>query len=1145
MSECASCGFENRPGALFCGGCGTQLGRSCPECGHVGPPELAYCTSCGAALAPAAEPPILEERKVVTVLFADLVGFTGRAERLDPEDVRRMLAPYYARVRAELESFGGTVEKFIGDAVVALFGAPLTHEDDPERGVRGALAVREAIAELNAADPTLGLQIRIGVTTGEAMIALRARPSEGEGMAAGDVVNTASRLQSAAPVDGILVDEATYRATETVVEYREAEPVSAKGKADPVPVWEVVTTRTRLGVDIAFRGGAELVGREQEQRLLREALSRAERQRDPQLVTLVGAPGIGKSRLLFELYRALDDDPDVFVNWRQGRSLPYGEGVSFWALGEMVKAQAGILESDSADDAAAKLGTAVAAVVRDEAAALWVDEHLGPLVGLAGPEEPGTDLRREAFAAWRRFFEALAEQRPLVLVFEDLHWADEGLLDFVDHLVDWASNAPILVVCTARPELLERRPGWGGGKRSALTVSLAPLSDGDIEQLMGFLLGDRPVPTGRVEGLLARAGGNPLYAEEYVRMLTEAEADAELPLPETVQGIIAARLDTLAGEEKALVQDAAVVGKVFWVGALAAVADRPAPEVEDGLLRLERKEFVRRERRSSVAGETAFVFRHVLVRDVAYGQIPRTRRAERHRRAAEWLESLAGDRAEDIADLVAHHYLSALQFARAAGRGLGDLPERAREALAEAGDRALALSAYAPAVRFYREALASWPEDDAERPPLLLRYGQALFRAEQTGAEVLGEAARALLDAGELELAAEAEVLLGDLLLITQGRREEAMAHFDAAVALLFEQPASRSKARVLASRAHFHLAADEAEEAAETAAEALELAAALDLDDLRAHSLSTLGFSRVMTGDLEGLRDLRESVEVAALANSPQEARGYNNLASVTADLGDLEGAFGHYARSRDAATRFGDELALRWLEVELMYEHYWRGDWDRALAVGDAVLETVGEAPAGLHDVDVCLVRGKIALARGGPEHAFEQIEPGLERLRETRIPQNLLPALALKAHALVAAGRLDESDACADELLALWLVEGGGVSLASFWLSDLSFALAGLGRGDDLGAARGRTRTRTRWLDAAEAAGEGDWARAADVYARIGSLPDEALSRLRAAEASLQAGRQAKADEHLARAAEFVESVAAEAWGRAVEALTPKPA
>jgi class 3 adenylate cyclase/tetratricopeptide (TPR) repeat protein len=1139
MAECASCSFENRPGALFCGSCGVQLGRACATCGEVVALGLPFCTACGAAFEPGEDqPPILEERKVVTVLFADLVGFTGRAEQLDPEDVRRMLAPYHTRVKTELESYGGTVEKFIGDAVVALFGAPLAHEDDPERGVRAAIAVREAIGELNGADPTLGLRVRIGVTTGEAMIALSARPSEGEGMAAGDIVNTCSRLQSAAPVDGILVDESTYRATSNVIEYRDAEPVAAKGKSEPIRVWEVVAPRNRLGVDIAFRGGAELIGREQELRLLRDALARSERERAPQLVTLVGAPGIGKSRLLFELYAALDDDPEVFANWRQGRSLPYGEGVSFWALGEMVKAQAGILESDSSDEAAAKLGTAVTTVVHDEAEAQWVDEHLGPLVGLEGPEEVGGDLRREAFAAWRRFFEALAETRPLVLVFEDLHWADDGLLDFVDHLVDWATDVPILVVCTARPELVERRPGWGGGKRSALTVSLSPLSDSDIERLLQALLAERSVPQARVDELLAHAGGNPLYAEEFVRMLAETGADADLPLPETVQGIIAARLDTLAGEEKALVQDAAVVGKVFWVGALAAVSDRPPSEVELGLQRLERKEFVRRERRSSVAGETAFVFRHVLVRDVAYGQIPRPRRAELHRRTAGWLESLAGDRAEDIADMIAHHYLSALQFARAAGHGLDDLPERARIALAEAGDRALALSAYAPAVRFYREALASWPADDPERPPLLLRYGQALFRAEQTGADVLEEATRALLEAGELELAAEAEVLLADLLMIAQGRREEAQSHFGHAVALLADRPPSRSKVRVLASRAHFHLAADDAEEAASVAGEALRMADELELDDFRAHTLSTRGFSRVMTGDLDGLDDLRESVQVAAAANSPQVARGYNNLASITADLGDLTRAFELYAEARRAAERFGDALALRWLEIERMFEHYWRGNWDRALELGDGMLVDGENGLGSLYEVDALLIRAKIQLAREGADAALDNVERALGVARSVGAPQLLFPVLAFDAHAHGEAGQGGAASEAADELLALWLEEGGGTSLASFWLPDLAFALTRLDRGDELLEALSRVRTQTRWLEAALAAGNGDWPAAAGLFARIGSLPDEAFARLRAA-AELEAAALAdEADRERRQANAFYREVGAASGVSAVD-------
>lgn len=1129
MSECASCGFENRPRALYCGSCGERLGRACGTCGEVVALELAFCTSCGAALEPA-QPgaPIVEERKVVTVLFADLVGFTGRAERLDPEDVRRMLAPYHARLKTELENFGGTVEKFIGDAVVALFGAPLTHEDDPERAVRAATAVRDAIGELNAADPTLGLRVRIGVTTGEAMINLSARPSEGEGMAAGDIVNTCSRLQSAAPVDGILVDEATYRATSGPVEYRDAEPVSAKGKSEPIAVWEVAGLRTRLGVDIAFRGGAELVGRDAELRLLRDAVRRAERERSPQLVTLVGEPGIGKSRLLFELWSALQSDPEVFVYWRQGRSLPYGEGVSFWALGEMVKAQAGILESDAAGEAADKLEVAVAALASGETEAGWVSEHLRPLVGLGGTLEAAADRQRESFAAWRRFFEGMAEQRPLVLVFEDVHWADDGLLDFVDHLVDWAAGVPLLVVCTTRPELLERRAGWGGGKRNALTVSLSPLSDEETDRLVAALLADRVEANGRAGEVLHHAGGNPLYAEEYVRMLTQQEAEASLPLPNTVQGIIAARLDTLPGEEKALVQDAAVVGKVFWVAALAAVSGLSPADVEDGLLRLERREFVRRERRSSVAGETAFVFRHVLVRDVAYAQIPRARRAERHRLAAEWLESLAGDRVEDVADLVAHHYLSALQFARAAGHGLDDLQERARRALQEAGDRALSLSAYAAAVRFYGEALASWPENDPERPRLLLRYGQALFRAEASGADVLAEAAVELLDTGDREGAAEAEVLHGELLMIIHGRREEAVAHFEHAASLLADQPSSRAKARVLAARAQSHLAADEAEEAVAAAREALGMAHELELEELRSHTLSTLGFSRVMTGDLEGLRDVRQSVEIAAGANSPQATRGYNNLASITADLGDLPRAFELYGESRRVARRFGDAPALRWLDVEHMYEQYWRGDWTGALESAESLLAPRDEAPASPHELDGLLVRGKIVLAREGASAALPDVERALEQARAVGAPQILLPVLAFDAHALAAADRSQDAGEATDELLGLWLDDGRGMSLASFWLADLTFALVRLGRGDRLLTLAGRIPTQTRWLDAAVAAGEGDWRRAAGVFARIGSLPDEALARLQAAADLADAGRDSEAEVERRLAADFFRDV-----------------
>ncbi|HXV58398.1 MAG TPA: hypothetical protein VD704_11065, partial [Gaiellaceae bacterium] len=415
---------------------------------------------------------------------------------------------------------------------------------------------------------------------------------------------------------------------------------------------------------------------------------------------------------------------------------------------------------------------------------------------------------------------------------------------------------------------------------------------------------------------------------------------------------------------------------------------------------------------------------------------------------------------------------------------------------------------------------------------LLLRYGQALVRAEEAGADVLAEAARELLDAGDREHAAEADVLLGQLLMMTQGRREEAAARFDHAATLLAEASPSRAKARVLAGRAHFHLVTDEAEEAVMSGREALGMAEALGLDELRSNTLSTLGFARVMTGDLEGLRDLRESVELAERANSPEAARGYNNLASVTADLGDLARAFELYSESRRVAARFGDALALRWLGVELMYEEYWRGSWDRALSTGEALLAAGDDGS--LHELDVLLVRAKIALVREGAAGALAEVGPALEQARSVAAPQILLPVLAFEAHALATAGRAGEAAEAAGELTRLWLEEGRAQSLASFWLADLAFALTALGSGGALAAAAGRARTRTRWLEAALAAAEGDWPRAAGIYARVGSRPDEALARLRAAEELAAADRPAEAEEERRLAGAFYRDVEAVAAG-----------
>ncbi len=870
MSACPNCGHENGAGAKFCSECGTALTEA-PSAGGT-------------------------ERKVVTVLFADLVGFTSHSERLDPEDVQAVLAPYHARLREELERWGGTVEKFIGDAVMALFGAPVSREDDPERAIRAALSIRDWIEEEGK------LQVRIGVNTGEALVKVGARPETGEGMAAGDVVNTAARLQSAAPVNGIIVGESTHRATAQAIDYREHPSVEAKGKVEPIAVWEVVQARARFGVDLAPETRTPLVGRERELEQLLAALTRSHEQRSPELVTLVGVPGIGKSRLVGELFESVERGA-VLTYWRQGRSLPYGEGVSYWALAEMVKAQAGVLETDGDDEVGAKLRRVVEQLIDDDAD--WVLSHLLPLVGQAGDEASGS--QEEAFVAWRRFFEALAEQRPLVLVFEDIQWADDGLLDFVDHLADWVRDVPMLIVCTARLELLERRSAWGGGKVNAATVAVSPLSDEDTARLIAAL-SDKPLLEAQTQiALLDRAGGNPLYAEQYVRMLAERDDAEDLPLPESIQGIIAARLDLLATAEKVLLQDAAVVGKVFWLGALGTT--------EQQLQGLRQKEFVQRARRSSVEGETEFSFKHVLVRDVAYGQIPRADRALKHLRVAEWIESLG--RPEDHAEMVAHHYVNALELTRAAGKEVESIVTRTAGALRDAGERATALNALAQAERYYRDALALVHDDDPGRPDLLLQQGRVLYLRNEEGEAELAKARAGLTAAGERESAAEASLMLADIAW-KQGRREDMLAHLEAARSLVSDSPLSRTQAAVVAEAARYEMLANQLDTALELGRQALAMAEELGLDDLRAHALNTIGVSRADMGDAQGFADLEESIAIAHRRNFiPDLLRGHNNLVALYILHGKFEESRAGEATTIELAEHFGHLGQVRFLEA------------------------------------------------------------------------------------------------------------------------------------------------------------------------------------------------------------------------------------
>jgi DNA-binding SARP family transcriptional activator len=700
-----------------------------------------------------------EERKLVTVLLADLTDLTAGHEELDPEDIRAALGPYYARIHAELERFGGTVEQLTGDSAVALFGVPAAHEDDPERAVRAALAVRSWLHER-------GRQVQLAVATGEAHVTLGRIGTEGEPVVVGDVVIVAARLQAAAAAAGVLVGEQTFRATRHAIEYREAQPVAATGKVAPIKAWEAIRAFAEPGVDL-LRHHSPFIGRERELVALQERLASAASQQSPQLVTILGVPGIGKTRLVSELQR-VSEHIGWRVRWRQGRSLPYGDGVSFWALGEMVKSEAGILESDAAEKAGSHLQETVRRVIEDSADADRIARFLGALIGLGGEEPAAGDRRNEMFAAWRRFLEALADERLLVLVFEDVHWADDALLDFVDDLVKQVSGVPLLVIATARPELLERRPGWADGKPSALTMSLPPLSPGDTSQLVAALLERSTVPAETNESLLARIGGNPLYAEQLCRMLVEHGRFAKLP--DSLRSIIAARLDALADAEKRVLQDAAVIGKAFWASALEGIGGIPRRDAEDLLHGLVRRELIRRANLSSVAGDVEYAFAHELLREVAYEEIPRATRAERHRRTAEWIDSLG--RPEDHAELLAYHYLAALADERTVGVDAPTLVERAEQALQSAGLRAIRLSANERAVEHFSRAIAllgRLPEGDERlrrEAELQVQLGVALFALRGLGAP-------------EVE---QAYTRATELMLASASTAEQFPAHFGLAI---------------------------------------------------------------------------------------------------------------------------------------------------------------------------------------------------------------------------------------------------------------------------------------------------------------------------------------------------------------------------
>jgi class 3 adenylate cyclase len=656
---------------------------TCPACAQENPDGARFCFACGAPFAAAATVP-REERRVVSVIFVDLVGFTGQAETLDPEDVRAVLGPYHEAVRSEIESFGGVVEKFIGDAVMGVFGAPTAYGDDAERAVRAALAIRDRAAA--------GRELRIAVNTGEALVELTARPELGEAMVAGDVVNTAARLQAGAATNTVVVGEETWRATREIIEYENAEPLVAKGKSQAVPLWIALRALAAQGERTL---SSTFVGRDHELGALRDAWIRASKQRIPHLLTVLGAAGVGKTRLAVEFTREVEALGGRSV---RGRSLPYRESTPYGAFASQLKQLCAIFESDAPDVAARKLRASVATLL-DDSSAEDVARHLAILLGLGSGE--AVPDRETLFFSIRCFIEAVARERPTMLVFEDIHWADSGLLDLVELLGARLRDLPILILALARPELLDQRPGWGGGLPAYGAISLGPLTAEEAEQLALERLSaglDRAVAD-RAEEVAQTAAGNPLFIEQLAASLFEA-GDARA-LPTTIRGLVAARLDALPSAERAVLLDAAVGGKVFWRGALAdAASDHTS--LGELLGALERRDLIRRETVSAIEGDQQFAFTHVLIRDVAYDLLPRRERQERHRRCAEYLESATGEIGEAGVALARHW------------RDAGE-PARALPYFVAAAEQAENGWAKERAVTFYREALGLAEDEEVKR----------------------------------------------------------------------------------------------------------------------------------------------------------------------------------------------------------------------------------------------------------------------------------------------------------------------------------------------------------------------------------------------------------------------------------------------
>jgi class 3 adenylate cyclase/tetratricopeptide (TPR) repeat protein len=983
--RCGACGTENEAGRKFCLECGSPLALICPACRAPNTPGAKFCGECGSALtgveapAPAAAP--AAERRLVSVLFADLVGFTTLSESRDSEEVRELLSAYFDRCKRLIERYGGTVEKFIGDAVMAVWGTPVAMEDDAERAVRAALELVAAVAEI---DPSLSA--RAGVLTGEAAVTLGA---EGQGMVAGDLVNTAARVQSDAEPGTVLVGEATKRATEAAIAYEDAGTHDLKGKTEPMQLFRAL--RVIAGRAGALRSGIlepPFVGRDRELRLVKEMFHASADERRAQLVSVVGVAGVGKTRLSWEFEKYVDGLADE-AWWHRGRCLSYGEGVAYWALAEMVRMRCGITEDEDAASARAKLRATLEQHVPDSEERSWVEPRLAHLLGL---EEGVSGDQENLFSAWRVLFERLAEIDPVLLVFEDMQWADEGLVAFLDYLLDWSRSHPIFVLSLARPELADKHPSWGGGGRRAVTsLYLEPLPRPAMESLLAGLVPG--LPEELRNQILERAEGIPLYAVETVRMLLDRGLLAHdgtafqptgpietLEVPETLHALVAARLDGLSPEERRLVQGASVLGKTFTKPGIGAVTGLPEDEVDPLLASLVRKEVlaIQADPRSPERGQYSFL--QDIVKHVGYETLSKRERKEKHLAAARYLEHLWGPEEDEIVEVVAAHYLDAWRQAPDADDA-EELKRTACDMLIRAAERASSLGANAEAQGAYERAI-ELTDDAVVQAELEERAGVEAVAGARADAAIrhFEDAIARFEGAALVHPAARVSARLAEVMW-ERGRLVEAVESLERSFEVLSQDEPDEALAALAAQLGRFMFFAGEYDVASARIETALALAEALLLPEVFSQALNTKAIMLTSRNRRQEAAVLvRHALEVALEASKPSAAmRAYNNVGDILAQGDRFEEAEQVLSEGLAYARKLGNRQWERALSSQI-YPLFSLGKWDVALERTALVAdETLAVARLGLAAtlysvVLIHIYRGELDQAERALAHVAE---------------------------------------------------------------------------------------------------------------------------------------------------------------------------